>query len=120
MLVPRLPLSTSRNPLLTLVLTTLQLLRTSTAEPTLNGIHWHIEKDVTKLSALFKTDHDVFMELDNSIGGVLTGIFTVEVTLTFYRATNETEAQDLPDVVLPIANTEPGHGYWFVLNGGSK
>ncbi|GAQ82746.1 putative Peptide-N4-(N-acetyl-beta-glucosaminyl) asparagine amidase A [Klebsormidium nitens] len=97
-----------------------ELLRTSTAEPTVNGIHWHIEKDVTKLSALFKSDHDVFMELDNSIGGVLSGIFTVEVTLTFYRATNETDAQELPDVVLPIANKEPGHGYWFVLNGGSN
>ena len=96
----------------------LQLLRTSTAEPTVNGIHWHIEKDVTKLSPLFKSDHGVFLELDNSVGGGLTGIFTVEVTLTFYRA--EKKPEDLPDVVLPVANTEPGHGYWFTLNGGSK
>jgi hypothetical protein len=96
------------------------LLRTSTAEPTINGIHWHIEKDVTKLSALFKSDHDVFLELDNSIGGVLTGIFTVEVTLTFYKMVNSSANGDLPDVVVPIANTEPGHGYWFTLNGGSK
>jgi hypothetical protein len=96
------------------------LLRTSTAEPTINGIHWHIEKDVTKLSALFKSDHDVFLELDNSIGGVLTGIYTVEVTLSFYKAVNGSVNEDLPDVVVPIANTEPGHGYWFTLNGGSK
>lgn len=63
-----------------------ELLRTSTAEPTAAGIFWNVRKDVTKYSSLFlKPDLDLTMMLENIVNRDFTGIYHVTVTLLFYN-----------------------------------
>ncbi|MGW3463690.1 peptide-N4-asparagine amidase, partial [Streptomyces olivaceoviridis] len=61
-----------------------EILRTSTPEPSPDGIAWHVEKDVTRYSDTFRTAQDVEMLIGNVVDDTYTGVIDVHVTLTFY------------------------------------
>ncbi|CAM8955395.1 unnamed protein product [Rhodiola kirilowii] len=62
-----------------------EVLRTSTAEPTEDGIYWSVRKDVTKYASLFaRSDLDFSMMLENLVNDEFTGVYYVNVTLQFY------------------------------------
>ncbi|MGW7787581.1 peptide-N4-asparagine amidase [Streptomyces tricolor] len=82
-----------------------EILRTSTPEPSPDGIAWHVEKDVTRYSDTFRASGDVEMLIGNVVDDTYTGVIDVHVTLTFYTGRPETPA---PDRVLTLADTPAG------------
>ncbi|WP_234341300.1 peptide-N4-asparagine amidase [Streptomyces sp. NRRL S-646] len=62
-----------------------EILRTSTPEPSPDGIAWSVEKDVTRYSDTFRSSQDVEMLIGNVVDDTYTGVLDVKVTLTFYR-----------------------------------
>lgn len=63
-----------------------ELLRTSTAEPTESGIFWKVRKDVTRYSSLFsRSNINATMMLENLVNDVFTGVYHVNVSLLFYQ-----------------------------------
>ncbi|MER5427959.1 peptide-N4-asparagine amidase [Streptomyces sp. NPDC002588] len=76
-----------------------EVLRTSTPEPSPDGIEWSVEKDVTRYSDTFRTGHDVEMLIGNVVDDTYTGVIDVKVTLTFYAGR---QAADTPDRVLTL------------------
>ncbi|MEU2054634.1 peptide-N4-asparagine amidase [Streptomyces bungoensis] len=81
-----------------------EILRTSTPEPSPDGIAWRVEKDVTRYSDTFRRAQDVEMLIGNVVDDTYTGVIDVEVTLTFYAGR---PASPAPDRVLTLAGT-PG------------
>lgn len=61
-----------------------EIFRTSTPEPSPDGIEWSVEKDVTRYSDTFRRGQDVEMLIGNVVNDIYTGIIDVKVTLTFY------------------------------------
>ncbi len=61
-----------------------EIFRTSTPEPSPDGIEWYVEKDVTRYSDTFRRGQDVEMLIGNVVDETYTGIIDVKVTLTFY------------------------------------
>ncbi|MFF9090214.1 peptide-N4-asparagine amidase [Streptomyces sp. NPDC014991] len=82
-----------------------EVLRTSTPEPSPEGIEWHVEKDVTRYSDTFLRARDVEMLIGNVVDDTYTGVIDVHVTLTFYTGRPATPA---PDRVLTLADTSDG------------
>ena len=79
----------------------------TTAEPraTLSP-SWHVERDVTDLSALFKTAGTGEANIGNFVGvsGGVTynGIIYADAALEFYPASREDPAAKTPDIVIPV------------------
>ncbi|MER7918524.1 MULTISPECIES: peptide-N4-asparagine amidase [unclassified Streptomyces] len=82
-----------------------EILRTSTPEPSPDGIAWHVEKDVTRYSGTFRSPRDVEMLIGNVVDDTYTGVIDVHVTLTFYAGS---PAERAPDRVLTLADTPDG------------
>ncbi|XP_058110381.1 peptide-N4-(N-acetyl-beta-glucosaminyl)asparagine amidase A [Magnolia sinica] len=62
-----------------------EVLRTSTAEPTEAGVFWSVRKDVSRYaSVLLQPNSTVTMMLENVVNDVYTGIYHVNLTLDFY------------------------------------
>ncbi|MFI1483998.1 peptide-N4-asparagine amidase [Streptomyces sp. NPDC020747] len=86
-----------------------EVFRTSTPQPSPDGIEWSVEKDVTRYSDTFRADQDVEMLIGNVVDDTYTGIIDVKVTLTFYAGgaaatlhTAEPAAKKTPDRVLTL------------------
>ncbi|GAA3888830.1 hypothetical protein GCM10023084_46710 [Streptomyces lacrimifluminis] len=77
-----------------------EVLRTSTPQPSPDGISWSVEKDVTRYSDTLSRAQPVEMLIGNVVNDTYTGILDVKVTLTFYPGTPV--AKDTPDRVLTL------------------
>jgi hypothetical protein len=85
-----------------------EVFRTSTPEPSPDGISWSAEKDVTRYSSTLRTRQPVEMLIGNVVDDTYTGILDVKVTLTFYTAGGRTKAASragVPDRVIPLDST---------------
>jgi hypothetical protein len=74
---------------------------------------WHVERDVTDYSALLATAQNGDIELGNcttDCSTYLTGVFTVSADLEFYPAQKRRSTTKLPDVVLPLVQTNSNGG----------
>ncbi|TQE39887.1 peptide-N4-asparagine amidase [Streptomyces ipomoeae] len=80
-----------------------EVFRTSTPQPSPDGIEWSVEKDVTRYSDTLRGTQPVEMLIGNVVDDTYTGVLDVKVTLTFYagRPTAET-ARTVPDRVLTL------------------
>lgn len=80
-----------------------EVFRTSTPQPSPDGIEWSVEKDVTRYSDTLRGTQPVEMLIGNVVDDTHTGVLDVKVTLTFYagRPTAET-ARTVPDRVLTL------------------
>jgi hypothetical protein len=82
----------------------------TTAEPraTLSP-SWHVERDVTDLSAIFKSPQTGEANIGNFVGvsGGVTynGIIYANAALEFYPASREDGAPRVPDIVVPVNGT---------------
>ncbi|WSQ13795.1 peptide-N4-asparagine amidase A [Streptomyces sp. NBC_01231] len=76
-----------------------EILRTSTPQPSPDGIEWSVEKDVTRYSDTFRGSQDVEMLIGNVVDDTYTGVIDVKVTLTFYAGRSQAPA---PDRVLTL------------------
>ncbi|MFJ3307596.1 peptide-N4-asparagine amidase [Streptomyces sp. NPDC086549] len=81
-----------------------EVFRTSTPEPSPDGIEWSVEKDVTRYSDTFRRPQDVEMLIGNVVDDTYTGVIDVKVTLTFYTGRSATA----PDRVLTLTDTADG------------
>lgn len=79
-----------------------EILRTSTPEPSPEGITWSVEKDVTRYRDTLSRPQPVEMLIGNVVNDVYTGVIDVKATLTFYAAERHSAAPDTPDRVLPL------------------
>ena len=93
----------------------------TTAEPRTNlSPSWHVERDVTDLSAIFKSAQTGEANLGNFVGvydGVdYNGIIYANAALEFYPADFRNPAPRTPDVVVPVNGTGGDAG---TLNTGT-
>ncbi|MGW7057586.1 peptide-N4-asparagine amidase [Streptomyces sp. NPDC054904] len=79
-----------------------EILRTSTPQPSPDGITWNVEKDVTRYRDTLSRPQPVEMLIGNVVNDTYTGVIDVKVTLTFYAAEGATAPADTPDLVLPL------------------
>ncbi|MEU2832674.1 peptide-N4-asparagine amidase [Streptomyces lavendulae] len=79
-----------------------EILRTSTPEPSPDGIEWSVEKDVSAYRDTLGRPQPVEMLIGNVVDDTYTGVIDVKVTLTFYTAEGRTPPADAPDLVLPL------------------
>ncbi|WP_308293257.1 peptide-N4-asparagine amidase [Streptomyces sp. YS415] len=77
-----------------------EIFRTSTPQPSPDGIAWSVEKDVTRYSDTFRERQDVEMLIGNVVDDTHTGIIDVKVTLTFYTG----KPAQVPDRVIPLTD----------------
>ncbi|MFG2769645.1 peptide-N4-asparagine amidase [Streptomyces sp. NPDC048350] len=83
-----------------------ELLRTSTPQPSPDGIRWSMEKDVTRYRDTLARPQPVEMLIGNVVNETYTGVLDVRVTLTFYAARGAVKpAAGTPDRVMPLAST---------------
>ncbi|MFG2331489.1 peptide-N4-asparagine amidase [Streptomyces sp. NPDC048604] len=81
-----------------------EILRTSTPQPSPDGIAWSVEKDVTRYRDTLARPQSVEMLIGNVVNETYTGILDVKVTLTFYAARGTVRPAATPDKVLPLEN----------------
>ncbi|XP_006655292.1 peptide-N4-(N-acetyl-beta-glucosaminyl)asparagine amidase A [Oryza brachyantha] len=125
-----------------------ELLRTTTAEPTPEGVRWTVRKDVTRYSALLRSPPGGVLSvmLENVVNDKYTGVYSVNVSLEFHGtppylsdaaasssspagvASNDPEAPMLPDsyfqpadLIIPISDGigNGKGGYWFRIQNAS-
>lgn len=84
-----------------------ELFRTSTAEPTRNGIAWTYLKDMTNFLSLFKTEQTIIFDLGNLINDIYTGPFNVTITAAFFTADDSILPADL---ILPVSKHQGATG----------
>ncbi|KAL3470660.1 peptide N-acetyl-beta-D-glucosaminyl asparaginase amidase A-domain-containing protein [Aspergillus californicus] len=77
----------------------IEIFRTSTAEPTANGIAWSYIKDMSQYNVLWREHQKIVFELGNLVNDIYTGSFNVTVTVRFSHVENV----KIPDIVLPIS-----------------
>ncbi|KAH7389664.1 peptide N-acetyl-beta-D-glucosaminyl asparaginase amidase A-domain-containing protein [Phaeosphaeria sp. MPI-PUGE-AT-0046c] len=77
-----------------------EIFRTSTAEPTANGIIWSYTRDMSAYLALFKSSHKIIFDLGNLIDDTYTGAWNTTLTAAFFTAADDIDAADL---ILPIS-----------------
>ena len=83
----------------------------TTAEPSrLVGPAWHVERDVTDYSALFRTSQPGEVNIGNTVNETYTGIIHGSAKLLFYPPNRAVPAAETPDLVLPLPNTADGSG----------
>mmetsp|Transcript_13649 Transcript_13649/g.23967 ORF Transcript_13649/g.23967 Transcript_13649/m.23967 type:complete len:634 (-) Transcript_13649:125-2026(-) len=96
-----------------------ELLRTTTAEPTAEGIVWRVEKDVTAYLDLFLRPSTASLSIPNNVDSTYTGVPLVNITLTFYAADEAFPAVEEVPTVLPLSNN-PGNWTALDVSGGSN
>ncbi|MEV8309554.1 peptide-N4-asparagine amidase [Streptomyces flavidovirens] len=79
-----------------------EVLRTSTPQPSPEGITWSVEKDVTRYSDTLRREQPVEMLIGNVVNETYTGVIDVKATLTFYAAEGRTKPAATPDRVLTL------------------
>ncbi|KAI9811597.1 MAG: hypothetical protein M1827_005346 [Pycnora praestabilis] len=77
-----------------------EVFRTSTAEPTVNGIQWTYVKDMSSYLALFEMEQKVIFDLGNLVDDVYTASFNATLTASFF---NSIEMANPADLILPIS-----------------
>ncbi|WP_373428884.1 peptide-N4-asparagine amidase [Streptomyces rishiriensis] len=87
-----------------------EIFRTSTPEPSPDGIEWTVEKDVTRYTDTFRSARDVEMLIGNVVDDTYTGVIDVKVTLTFFEGGTAATATTatVPDRVLTLADGPGG------------
>jgi len=123
-----------------------ELLRTTTAEPTPDGVRWTVRKDVTRYSALLRSPPGGVLSvmLENLVNDVYTGVYNVSVSFEFHGAPaylvddagsssaagSADPGQATPklpasyfqpaDLILPISEgTGNSSGFWFRIQNSS-
>lgn len=77
-----------------------EIFRTSTAEPTQNGIIWTYVKDMSNYLALFKEPQKIIFDLGNLIDDTYTGVWNTTLTATFFTAEDTIHAADM---IIPVS-----------------
>lgn len=99
----------------------LEVLRTTTAEPTSTGIEWNLERDITDYREYLSSSSNLYTSLSipNNVDSTYTGIIEVNVVLTFFKfdsSESEEESYSSMTEVLPLTNApSDGGSPWNVM-----
>lgn len=74
--------------------------RTSTAEPTSNGIEWTYVKDMTEYMYFWNSPQKIIFDLGNLVDDTYTGIWNTTLTATFFTSQ---ETVDPASLIIPIS-----------------
>ncbi|XP_039124383.1 peptide-N4-(N-acetyl-beta-glucosaminyl)asparagine amidase A [Dioscorea cayenensis subsp. rotundata] len=102
-----------------------ELLRSCTAEPRLNGIIWTVRKDVTRYSSIFARSSTLAVYLGNLVDSTYTGVYHVNISLHFYYDGSDhssaTPGFNSPaDLILPISRSLPlNDGLWLPIQNST-
>ncbi|OJA19047.1 hypothetical protein AZE42_06312 [Rhizopogon vesiculosus] len=80
-----------------------EIWRTSTPEPTVDGITWTYTKDVTRYIPLFSKPGTFILELDNIVTSDLNGQYATTLYATFYASSVEYPTAGQSDMIVPIS-----------------
>lgn len=78
----------------------IEVFRTSTAEPTANGIVWTYIKEMEQYNALWSKNQKIIFDLGNLIDSTYTGPFNTTLTATFFTVP---DSKATADTILPIS-----------------
>ncbi len=70
--------------------------------------NWHVERDITDYSALFKSGQQGSVDLGNTVNSTYTGVLHGTATLQFYPAIPGYKPSRTPDVVYPMSASATG------------
>jgi len=84
-----------------------EIWRTSTAEPTANGIIWTYIKDASNYLPLWKEPQRIIFDLGNLINSIYTASYNTTLTATFFA---EPDTVGAADVILPISAEQSSAG----------
>ena len=74
--------------------------RTSTAEPTTDGIEWTYIKDMTEFMYFWESPQTLIFDLGNLVDSTYTGLFNTTLKATFFTSQDTVEPADL---IIPIS-----------------
>ncbi|MBW0486174.1 hypothetical protein O181_025889, partial [Austropuccinia psidii MF-1] len=97
-----------------------EIMRTSTAEPTAQGIIWTIEKDITKYMPLLALSNtELVMELNNILDASLgiNAAYNVQLSATYYVPTAGFPAPESADSIIPLSH--PNSSVFSVPNAAT-
>ncbi|KQV22789.1 MULTISPECIES: peptide-N4-asparagine amidase [unclassified Kitasatospora] len=77
-----------------------EVLMSSTPEPSRDGIEWRVERDVTRYAPVLTDTQPFELDLANVTDGTYTGVFVISATFTFYTASASWPAARTADQVL--------------------
>ena len=80
-----------------------EVFRTSTAEPTANGIVWTYIKEMDQYNSLWNSEQKIIFDLGNLIDNTYTGSFNTTLTATFFTVPG---SRPTADVILPISSRQ--------------
>ena len=80
-----------------------EVFRTSTAEPTANGIFWSYTKEMEQYNALWNESQKVIFDLGNLVDGTYTGPYFTTLTATFFTVPDSPPSAD---IILPISTKQ--------------
>ncbi|HIW64419.1 MAG TPA: peptide-N(4)-(N-acetyl-beta-glucosaminyl)asparagine amidase [Candidatus Stackebrandtia excrementipullorum] len=92
--------------LATLEIDGVPVFKTSTPQPSPEGVEWNVERDLTGYSSLLTEERPVTMSMGNVTDAVHTGVFDIRVTLTFYAADGDNPAGNVADRVVRLDEAE--------------
>lgn len=75
--------------------------RTSTAEPTADGIRWTYIKDMTEYMSLWNSPQKLIFDLGNLVNDIYTASFNTTLTATFFTTEDTVEPASL---IIPISS----------------
>ncbi|CAD6587902.1 MAG: hypothetical protein ASARMPREDX12_003044 [Alectoria sarmentosa] len=78
----------------------IEVFRTSTAEPSADGIVWTYVKEMEEYNALWEKDQKVIFDLGNIVNEVYTGPYYTTLTATFFTIP---DSRPTADIILPIS-----------------
>ncbi|KAI0736722.1 peptide N-acetyl-beta-D-glucosaminyl asparaginase amidase A-domain-containing protein [Fomitopsis betulina] len=79
-----------------------EIWRTSTPEPTTDGIIWTYLKDVTRYLPLFAEPGTFILELDNIVETGLNGEYATTLSATFYASSEDYPAAPRANTIMPV------------------
>lgn len=78
----------------------IEVFRTSTAEPTKDGIVWTYIKEMDQYNVLWKSNQKIIFDLGNLVNEIYTGSFNTTLVATFFTVS---EPRPSADLILPIS-----------------
>ena len=83
----------------------IEVFRTSTAEPTANGIIWTYTKEMDQYNALWKDEQKIIFDLANVVDSTYTGPYLTSLVATFFTVP---DSQPTADTILAISAKQSG------------
>ncbi|TAQ91493.1 hypothetical protein B7494_g260 [Chlorociboria aeruginascens] len=77
-----------------------EVFRTSTAEPTVNGIEWTYVKDMSEYLYIWNSPQTLIFDLGNLINDIYTAAYNTTLTATFFTAESTVAPADL---IIPVS-----------------